>query len=397
MPPRDPATTNVMVAGAQSMGALGAIRSLGRAGYRVHAVSPTERAIGLHSNFATRHEVHPPVTAPTFGPWLTDYIDSHKIEMILPGGGIAPEGHPAVAPFGNLFPVSQDSTVRRRSSKYGLFDRLMSGEAQHKANLPPTLLVDFDQGLPSASDLAALGRPLFIKCDGLFARSDDGDDRVLRLEDPETALARLKELGESYSKAVVQGFAPGVGVGAFFLRWNDRIRARFMHRRLHEMPHTGGASSLRESWRHEAILKDAEAKLDRAGWQGVAMVEYRWDPASDSFSLMEMNLRFWGSLHLALYAGIDFPKYLAQCHFGETPQAPESYPIGLKCRNTVPFEFGYLVSLWRDGNVAFSRKLYSLLEAGILTLDPRVKNDLFFPGDRGLYWRRWMQFIRHRN
>lgn len=397
MPPRDPATTNIMVAGAQSMGALGVIRSLGRAGYRVHAVAGSEPAIGLQSRFATRRAIHPPLAAPEFGPWLTDYLEGQKIEMIVPGGGIAMEGHPTIAPFSHLFPVSHDSTIRRRASKYELFARLLSGEDQHKAHLPPMVLVDFEQGLPSLSALSELGQPLFIKCDGVFAKSREGGDRVLRMADAEAALKRLESLGEDYSKAVVQGFVPGVGVGAFFLRWNDRIQARFMHRRLHEMPHTGGASSLRESWWHEAIYRDAEAKLDRVGWQGVAMVEYRWDPASDAFYLMEMNLRFWGSLHLALYAGIDFPKYLAQCFFDEEPQAPDSYPIGLKCRNTVPFEFGYLVSLWRDGDVAIARKLYSLLEAGTLTLDPRVKNDLFFPGDRSLYWQRWMQFIRNRN
>ena len=394
MPPRDPATTNIMVAGAQSMGAPGVIRSLGRAGYRVHAVAGSEPAIGLQSLFAARRAIHPPLAAPEFGPWLTEYLEGQKIEMIVPGGGIAMEGHPAIAPFNHLFPVSHDSSIRRRASKYELFARLLSGEDQHKAHLPPMVLVDFEQGLPSLSALSGLGQPLFIKCDGLFAKSSEAGDRVLRIADAETALAQLEALSKDYSKAVVQGFAPGVGVGAFFLRWNDRIQARFMHRRLHEMPHTGGASSLRESWWHEAICRDAEAKLDRAGWQGVAMVEYRWDPTSVAFSLMEMNLRFWGSLHLALYAGVDFPKYLAQCFFDEEPQAPDSYPIGLKCRNTVPFEFGYLVSLWRDRNVALARKLYSVIEAGTLTLNPRVKNDLFFPGDRDLYWYRWGQFLK---
>jgi hypothetical protein len=147
------------------------------------------------------------------------------------------------------------------------------------------------------------------------------------------------------------------------------------------------------SWWHDAVVADAEAKLERTGWNGVAMVEYRWDPATDRFYLMEMNLRFWGSIHLALFAGADFPKLLADAFFGK--EFPEPSPrIGVRCRNTIPFEIGYLVSLWRDPAVSIGRKLYSIWEAMMLTIDFRVEDDLLFPGDRQLFWYRLARFLR---
>jgi hypothetical protein len=167
-----------------------------------------------------------------------------------------------------------------------------------------------------------------------------------------------------------------------------------MHMRLHEMPHTGGASSLRRTWWHQRMMDDAERKLSYLDWQGVAMVEYRWDPATDQFYLMEMNLRFWGSLHLALYAGVDFPRLLADAFLiGELPSTPIQASRDVICRNTFPFEIGYLVSLWRDSEVPLSRKLYSGLEAISLSFDPRIRNDLFFPGDRWLYFVRLKEMI----
>lgn len=123
------------------------------------------------------------------------------------------------------------------------------------------------------------------------------------------------------------------------------------------------------------------------------MVEYRWDRPSDAFHLMEMNLRFWGSLHLALFAGVDFPRLLADAFFGYLPEHTVEGRRGVICRNTIPFELGYLVSLWRDPSVSSWRKVYSLIEAIMLTLDPRVYNDMLYPGDRMLFVRRLCQML----
>jgi hypothetical protein len=147
------------------------------------------------------------------------------------------------------------------------------------------------------------------------------------------------------------------------------------------------------SWWHDAMAADAETKLERVDWQGVAMVEYRWDPETDRFWLMEMNLRFWGSLHLALFAGVDFPRLLADAFFGHPTETMVTGRLGVVCRNTIPGEVSYLVSLWRDSSVPMTKKFHSLWEAVLLTLDPRVRNDLWFPGDRALYFRQIKGFL----
>ncbi len=380
----------VMVAGAHSMGALGVIRSLGRAGYPVHAVSDRPDAIGLRSKYARYVQVHPPGGSAELDDWLDDYIKANRIAMIVPGGAISPSAQPR---YKALFPVPADAAVLAKSSKFELFESLTSQSGPVQAHLPPLHLIDLESADHGHLDLDALGEPLFIKLDGRHSKTGKGD-QVIQVSDAETARFTLNELSRDYRKALVQGYVPGVGVGVFLLRWNGKIVAKFMHRRLHEMPHTGGASSFRESWWHEAICEDATAKLNHIGWEGVAMVEYRWDPDTDSFYLMEMNLRFWGSIHLALLAGVDFPTLLADCFFGLPIEKPPLPKTGIKCRNMIPFEIGYLVSLWRDPQVSIWRKFYSLVEAAWLTLDPRVRNDLLFPGDRGLFWWRLMLFLR---
>lgn len=389
---------NILVAGAHSIGALGVIRSLGRAGYRVHAVAASEDAIGLKSNFAETGTRHPAPESPAFEEWIKAFIHKYNIEMIIPGGPISPN-NPALKTYSHLFPTGTKkiSNLTSKGQKYEMFDALLAGDDSVRENLPPILLINFEERLPSNNELTSLGSPVFIKLDGSHSIKGKGD-QVIRVQTVHEALQRLELLQNEYRRAVVQGFVAGCGVGVFLLRWNNEIKARFMHRRIHEMPHTGGASSLRESWWNDEIADDAEKKLSFIDWEGVAMVEYRWEPATGKFFLMEMNLRFWGSIHLALYAGVDFPKLLADCFFGnekESEQAQsESQPVlGLKCRNTIPFEIGYLVSLWRDPNVSVLRKFHSIWEAICLSLNFRIKNDLFFPGDRKLFWYRLSRFL----
>ena len=55
------------------------------------------------------------------------------------------------------------------------------------------------------------------------------------------------------------------------------------------------------------LVRRSRALLDAFGWCGVAMVEYKLDERTGTPYLMEVNGRFWGSLQLAIDAGVDFP------------------------------------------------------------------------------------------
>lgn len=387
--PLDRAARSILVPAAGATAGIGIIRSLGAAGYRVHAAAADPAALGLRSRYAAERVVHPPVGSPQFTDWLADYADRRQIAMIMPGWGSGLFRQPALRRFAGLIPVSNDPAVLDAGqSKTGLFLRMLEGGKSCRANLPPFVTIDFDRPQSFERELLELPTPLFIKLDGALARGTAGDE-VIRVPDTAEASRRLEAIAGQYRKAMVQGYVPGRGAGAFLLRWQGRTIARMMHLRLHEMPHTGGASSLRRSWWHQAMMSDAERKLVHLGWKGVAMVEYRWDAATDRFHLMEMNLRFWGSLHLALYAGVDFPRLLADAFlFDQVPEAVVEARRDVICRNTFPFEMGYLVSLFRDQGVPLRRKAYAAIEAAALSCDPRVRNDLLYPGDRLLYFER---------
>lgn len=381
----------ILVAESDTIGSLATIRSLGRAGYPVLAAATQRSALGFHSRYCRKSLVQPPYEdLEAFLGWLDDVRRRESPCLIIPSEGFLLAIRPRFAEFRSLLPVPADEgLVYGALSKYDLFQQCQAaGLLDH---LPPFLLVDGDSQ-PSQAALRALGEPLFLKVDATHAIGI-APGRVFRCETARTAAEKLDSLRQKYRRILVQGYVPGIGVGAFLARWQSKVLAKFMHRRLHEVPHWGGVSSFRESWRHGEIQADAEARLALLGWQGVGMFEYRWQPESGRFHLMEFNSRFWGSLHLALFAGVDFPRLLADAVLGRPNPPVLDYP-SVKCRLTFPREVEYVYSCLKDASLPWLRRLFPLAEFAALGLDPRIHSDLSFPGDRLLYGRMVIRSLR---
>jgi len=66
-------------------------------------------------------------------------------------------------------------------------------------------------------------------------------------------------------------------------------------------------------------------------WHGAAMVEFKVRPDGRPY-LMEINPRFWGSLQLAIDAGVDFPWLAYQLAAGITTDPVDGYRIGVRNR-----------------------------------------------------------------
>ena len=110
---------------------------------------------------------------------------------------------------------------------------------------------------------------------------------------------------------LIQQKIQGPGIGVFMCYDRGRPIATFSHRRIREKPPTGGISVLSESIAVDPEARDySERLLSALRWHGVAMVEFKADNRDGRPKLMEINGRFWGSLQLAIDAGVDFPAIL---------------------------------------------------------------------------------------
>jgi predicted ATP-grasp superfamily ATP-dependent carboligase len=147
------------------------------------------------------------------------------------------------------------------------------------------------------------------------------------------------ESGKFSPPLLLQEFCPGVGVGVELVIHNGECLAAFQHRRLKELPYGGGVAVMAVAEAVDPVLLRHSTRLLQAlNWNGIAMVEFRVDPATGAAVLMEVNGRIWGSISLPVLAGMDFPLYQWQLLQGEAPTIPAQYAVGMQWRWTA----GYL-------------------------------------------------------
>lgn len=122
----------------------------------------------------------------------------------------------------------------------------------------------------------------------------------------------------------LEEYVHGEGWGCSVLYWQGQHIASFTHRRLREKISTGGTSTLREASINAALEESARRLFDAIGWHGLAMCEFKVCPETGRHWFIEVNPRLWGSLPLAISAGVEFP-YLAWLCAVEGPEAALSY------------------------------------------------------------------------
>lgn len=146
-------------------------------------------------------------------------------------------------------------------------------------------------------------------------------------------IATLQSLAPSQFPVLLQERLEGAGVGVFACYDHGRLLSLFSHRRLREKPPSGGVSVLRESVAVDPVAgQHARALLDSLSWHGVAMVEFKRDDRDGQLKLMEINGRLWGSLQLAIDAGVDFPSMMADMLAGKTLAPVPNYKLGVQTR-----------------------------------------------------------------
>ena len=324
----------VLVTDGEQRAALAVVRSLGRAGYHVTvAAARTPSLAGASRWAASERQVPDPLREPAAcvdAVAAMAYAESVVLLLPMTDASLlallgARERFPGIAlPFPGL------EVFRRAADK-----QLVLATAQRAGIAVPEQRVLATREEAFGLSVASLSYPLVLKP----ARSVSGSDHdrqkfgVRHIEAPEQLRTALRDLPRQAFPVLLQQRIVGPGVGIFLLVWNRRTRAVFAHRRLREKPPSGGVSVYRESIPPDPSLVDrSRALLDALGFEGVAMVEYKVEAASGTPYLMEINGRFWGSLQLAVDAGVDFPRLLVESALGTETGPLPAYRIGVRSR-----------------------------------------------------------------
>jgi len=128
----------------------------------------------------------------------------------------------------------------------------------------------------------------------------------------------LNNKSQNGESPIVQEYIKGIGVGFFAFFQSGELKRFYIHKRIREYPLTGGPSAAAETFYHESVFKYGKRILDSLNWNGVAMVEFKYNLKNKQLHLMEINPKFWGSTELGLASGINFGKLIIESFKGNT-------------------------------------------------------------------------------
>lgn len=325
----------VLVLGDGSQACLTIVRSLGRKGIKVCLGIQELESIVPYSRYASSVIKFPSTKfrLEEYVARLKEVLKSQRFDLVIPASDRSLV--PIMSKKDEFEPLAKLAIPDERCFKVSYFKNHTVAMARELGiPIPTTVVVESPKDITRIQSNREMHLPLVVKPVSSKTWKDgrriDLGAKLVR-EWP-MLMETVNELLSS-TAVLVQTHLHGIGAGQEFLVRDGVILSAFQHERVHE-PLGGGGSSYRRSVPlNEQMLAHSKKMLSHLRWTGVVMIEYKWNPTTGEFILMEINGRFWGSLPLAVACGVDFPFYLYQLLVrGKTPK-PIPYRIGLYCRN----------------------------------------------------------------
>jgi predicted ATP-grasp superfamily ATP-dependent carboligase len=324
---------NVLILDANERSALAATRALGRLGIQIFTADESEETLAGNSRYSYRSIVYP---SPYYHPEkfissLQQSVETYGIDILLPMTDATTSlvlKHKGEF-FNTSIPFPEVAAYEAVTNKFNLF------KTAERAGIPVPMTLYCDNARAFRNETIDISFPVAIKPirSKIFSNGRIINTAVKYARSAE----ELNRVFKNYDwlqnhPFMVQQYINGHGQGIFLLCDRGKLIAAFAHKRLREKPPSGGVSVLSQSIQvQKPMLQIAMKLLGPLQWHGVAMVEFKVSPDGTPY-LMEINGRFWGSLQLAIDAGVNFPLLLYRIACGQTIEPLSGFQTGKLCR-----------------------------------------------------------------
>lgn len=270
--------------------------------------------------------------------------------------------------------LADDTLIQRTHDKY----ECVKYAESIGIHVPQTLLLN---DISDGEDLKKFGVPLIVKPrrgSGNFGvKIVDTASGVLSLKDKRNK-KNDKILKKKYvrvliyddSDFLVQEFVDGHIVDACTICNKGKVKAILTQLRVKTLPPEGGYGVMNRTVSIPEVRDMAEHLLTGLRWHGVAQIEFKYDTKSGQYKLMEFNPKFWGTLGLAVAAGIDFPYLAFRIAAGEEVEERYSFAENCVFRWVIPNEFGHVLQSTNRKN-AFKQFIWDFFKPSHYNFDLR--------------------------
>jgi predicted ATP-grasp superfamily ATP-dependent carboligase/protein-tyrosine-phosphatase len=351
---RDP--RRVLVLDGDQGASLAIVRSLGRFGMTVDAGERRRRFLASYSRHVEDAITYPdPLADPGgFVRTIEERVSAKKYELVIP---VTEDTVQPLAASRERIERHAKLAIAPSEALETMTDKRKTFELAARLGVPVPASWTFTSLADLENASKALPYPVVVKPSRSIANGAGGKNEaraklsVAYAHDPSELVALSRPALATGGSVIVQEYFRGSGVGVEVLADRGEIIYAFQHKRLHELPLTGGGSCLRESMPvNPVLLEHAKRLIAATKWHGVAMIEFKLDEATHEARLMEVNGRFWGSLPLAVAAGADFPRFLLELYAeGKRPDpSRDAAKIGVVSRKLSDDVYWYVQVLKPD-------------------------------------------------
>jgi len=368
---------------------LAAVRSLGNCGAEVIVGEKSSASLAGASRYCHGKLQYPdPIANPCeFKAFILAQAGNREFDVLLPVSDITSQ---LIAQIREQLPKAIIMLSPRCQQLLQAIDkrRTLLSALEVNVPIPETHMLCEDDCLEEIA--GQLSYPVVIKprFSWLYRDGNWANGMVEFAYSPEELNKKYNRIHATNPYPLVQRRLEGEGKGVFLLVWNGELKAAFAHRRLREKPPWGGVSTYCESIPlDDTLVSGALSLLRHMNWNGVAMVEFKVDRADRIAKLMEVNGRLWGSLQLAVDAGVNFPALLYRLALGEDVSPQLGYKFGVRSR-WFWGDFDQLVIQLKSRSGAIPgapSKLRAALDFMKL-IQPNTRYDVFRLSDPGPGW-----------
>jgi predicted ATP-grasp superfamily ATP-dependent carboligase len=133
-------------------------------------------------------------------------------------------------------------------------------------------------------------------------------------------------------------------IGAFAYVLNGKIISFYFHERIRTYPFEGGVTVYSKTIYNKNLYDNYFSKLIKSlNWNGLIMVEYLYDSKNETFYLIEINPRVWGSILLSSFSNANLiNNYIESCSGLQFSKS--KFYINYFIRWSFPYDYLYLLT-----------------------------------------------------
>ena len=357
------------------------VRSMARNGLEVHAITNTIHGQSAHSRYSTSSWLlHNNASMPDFTDEILKLAKKLDVGSIMP---ISEGSHNALISLRSQLDVEN---IHLFSPSRDNFDKATDKDYVHQLcldlNIPVAKGMCLDELMTKGAE-STLEFPLVLRT---RKQNSDGGKvpvKAAYARNIEELLNWHRQFEDFADNVIVQEYHSGAEEHVQILMHDGEMFMTGDYIGEHHMPLAGGVTVQRISCHHQPVIDDTIKLLKALDWQGIAGVQFHYDPESGKYIFLEINPRFSGGLPTVVMAGFEASFNLWQSHFEPDQMRKTSYRVGLRTRILGGDANWFLGQLRRD-ELPPGQSHLSKIKAAMTILwhcGPWTKDDSFMLAD----------------